>query len=246
VKLDARRLKPEDQARLEFRCGSVLAPFAGLRARLVVSAAGTHELLVYRTDGLPLKDYGGTDHIDSELLKDADRFYRIELGGRPMGLRMGKDDRTAFVANYLDNSVQVVDLEARKVVRTLSLRGPAELSQARRGEAIFYDARRSLDQWYSCHTCHYEGGGNSVPTDTLNDASPFTLKTVLPLYHLHETGPWTWHGWQTDLSAGIKKSLIDTMLGPPPTDEDAAALLAYLQSLELPPNPFRWSVTEIF
>ena len=29
------------------------------------------------------------------------------------------------------------------------------------------------------------------------------------------------------------------MLGPPPTDDDAAALLAYLQSLEPPPNPFR-------
>jgi len=29
------------------------------------------------------------------------------------------------------------------------------------------------------------------------------------------------------------------MLGPKPTEEDADALLAYLQSLELPPNPFR-------
>ncbi len=39
----------------------------------------------------------------------------------------------------------------------------------------------------------------------------------------------------------MKKSLADTMLGPPPTDDDAAALLAYLQSMETPPNPFRGS-----
>jgi hypothetical protein len=75
--------------------------------------------------------------------------------------------------------------------------------------------------------------------DTLNDGSPFTLKTVLPLYQLHQTGPWTWHGWQTDLSDAMKKSLQDTMLGPSPTDDDAAFLLAYLTTMEPPPNPFR-------
>jgi len=226
--------------------GKAIADVDGLRltsdeSRLVVSASGTHELLVYRTDGLPLKDYGGTDHIDPDLLKDTDRFFRIELSGRPMGLKIGRDDRTVYIANYLDSSVQVVDLETRKVTRTISLGGAAEPSLARRGEAMFYDARRSLDQWYSCHTCHYEGGTSSVPMDTLNDGSPFTLKTVLPLYNLSETGPWTWHGWQTDLHAAMKKSLTDTMLGPPPTDDDAAALLAYLQSMETPPNPFRGS-----
>lgn len=224
--------------------GKAIADLEGLaltsdESRLVVSASGTHELLVYRTEGLPLKDYGGSDHIDPELLKDTDRFYRIELGGRPMGLKIGRDDRTVYVANYLGNCVQVIDLEARKVARMIPLGGSNDPSLARRGEAIFYDARRSLDQWYSCHTCHYEGGTNSVPTDTLNDGSPFTLKTVLPLYHLHETGPWTWHGWQTDLTAAMKKSLQDTMLGPSPTDDDAAALLAYLTAMEPPPNPFR-------
>src|SRR5205823_2443392 len=89
--------------------GKAIADLEGLaltsdESRLIVSASGTHELLVYRTEGLPLKDYGGTDHVDPELLKDSGRFYRIELGGRPMGLRLGHDDRTVFVANYLDNS----------------------------------------------------------------------------------------------------------------------------------------------
>jgi YVTN family beta-propeller protein len=208
-------------------------------SRLIVSASGTHELLVYQTDGLPLKDYGGTDHIDPALLKDEQRFHRIELGGRPLGLKVSKDDRTVYVANYLDNSVQVVDLAERKVARTIPLGGPAEPSLSRKGEAIFFDGRRSLDQWYSCHTCHYEGGTTSVTTDTTNDGSAFTFKTVLSLYNLHETSPWTWHGWQTDLRAGMRKSLTETMLGPQPTEEDVDAMLAFFQSLEEPPNPFR-------
>ena len=208
-------------------------------SRLVVSASGTHELLVYKSEGLPLKDYGGTDHIDPALLKDQDRFFRIELGGRPMGLEIAKDDKTVYVADYLGNSVQIVDLAERKVARTIPLGGPSEPSLARKGETIFYDARRSLDQWYSCATCHYDGGTNSVATDTTNDGSAFTFKTVLSLHNLHETGPWTWHGWQTDLRAGMRKSLTETMLGPQPTEEDVDAMLAYFQTLEEPPNPFR-------
>ncbi|MCI0357949.1 MAG: beta-propeller fold lactonase family protein [Planctomycetaceae bacterium] len=224
--------------------GKAIADVHGLaltsdESRLIVSASGTHELLVYRTEGLPLKDFGGSDHIDPELLKDADRFHRIELGGRPMGLRIGKDDKTVYVANYLDNSVQVVDLADRKVARTIPLGGPEEPSLARKGEAIFLDARRSLDQWYSCHTCHYDGGTNSVPTDTTNDGTAFTFKTVLDLHHLSETGPWTWHGWQTDLRSGMRKSLTETMLGPQPTEDDVDAILAYFQTLTSPPNPFR-------
>ena len=97
------------------------------------------------------------------LLKDRERFYRIPLGGRPMAVRYSQRRRHVFVANYLLNAVQVVDV-AEPQGRTDDCAGrPAEApSLARRGEAIFYDAARSLDQWYSCHSCHYEGHTNAV------------------------------------------------------------------------------------
>jgi YVTN family beta-propeller protein len=209
------------------------------QSRILVTASGTHELLVFRAAGLPLKDFGGTDHIEPSLLADQDRFFRVPLGGRPMGLCVSQDDRRAYVANYLENSVQVVDLAERRVIRAISLGGPAQPSLARRGEAIFYDGRRSLDQWYSCHSCHFEGGTNNVVMDTLNDGSEQTFKTVLPLYRLADTAPWTWHGWQTDLTAAMNKSLTDTMRGPQPAAEDAAALIEFFKSLEPPSNPYR-------
>ena len=207
--------------------------------RLVVSASGTHELLLYRATDLPLQDYGGTDHVPSSLLRDKDRFDRIDVGGRPMGLRIAKDDKTVFVANYLDNSVQVVDIETRQLVRAIPLGGASEPSLARLGEAIFFDGRRSLDQWYSCHSCHYDGGSNSVTMDTLNDDTNQTYKTVLPLFNVNKTSPWTWHGWQTDLHAAMRKSITSTMIGEEPNDEDVDALVAYLKALQPPPNPFR-------
>ena len=185
---------------------------------------------------LPGHAAGGPDHLEPELREAPDKFDRIELGGRPMGLRMLSDDNTVLVSNYLSDAVQVVDVAERRVTRTLSLGGPRQPSLEREGEAIFYDGQRSLDQWYSCHSCHQDGAGNSVVIDTFNDATPRTYKSVLPLYHVTETAPWTWHGWQTDVRAAMNKSITSTMLGKPPTEHEVDALIAYLRTLKPPPK----------
>jgi cytochrome c peroxidase len=196
--------------------------------------------LVYRLGDLPLQGAGGPgDLIDPSLQHDRDRFYRVPLGGRPMQVRIGPGDRQVYVANYLLNAVQVVDLDRREVIQTIPLGGQEAPSLARLGEAIFYDGRRSLDQWYSCHSCHYDGGTNSVTVDTMNDGTPRTFKTVLSLHNVRRTPPRTWHGWQQSLEASFAKSITETMLGPPPTPDDLAALKAFLDTIEPAPNPYR-------
>lgn len=242
---------------------------AGPGRRILITAGGTHELIWLRDADapgadaaatgtnrpLPYTQISGSEVMDRGLAVDQGRFRRLELGGRPLGIRVAADARRAFVANYLLDVVQEIDLDSLEVVRTIAIsdakpdraddRGSrgvepdAHAALVRRGETIFLDARRSLDQWYSCHTCHFEGGGNTVTMDTLNDGSSGTHKTVLPLYHLADTGPWTWHGWQTDLRASLEKSLVETMQGPAPSADDVEAMAAYLTALETPPNPFR-------
>ena len=208
--------------------------------RLIASASGTHELLVYRLPDLPMVSAGGPgDLIDRRLQYDKDRFYRIEVGGRPMGMQM-IDNSTVYVANYLRNSVQVIDITKSKVVNEIPLGGGAKPETlARLGVHIFYDGQRSLDQWYSCHSCHQNGGVNSRPMDTMNDGTEMTLKTVLPLYNVTKTSPWTWHGWQEDLDEAMHKSITSTMQGSAPDQKSKNALIAYLKSLQEPPNPFR-------
>lgn len=208
--------------------------------RLAVTASGTHELLVYRLNDLPFAGAGGPgDLIDRRLMADRDMFYRIELGGRPMGMVIASDNRTAYIANYLQDAIQVVDIESKEVGQPISLGQMPPRTVAHRGMEIFYDGRRSLDQWYSCHTCHYNGGINSKAMDTENDGSINTFKTVLPLEKLHQTSPWTWHGWQTDKADAMKRSFTKTMQGPDINDEDIRAILTYLETLEVPPSPYR-------
>ena len=211
---------------------------------LIVSSSGTHELLVYRLGDLPFIGAGGPgDLIDEKLLRDKDLFYRIPVGGRPMAVRSLSDNRRVLVANHTLDELQIVDIEAKKLVSAISLGSTPTDSPSHllvhSGMEIFYDGQRSLDQWYSCQSCHLDGGGNSRPMDTWNDGSALTVKTVLPLHGVTGTAPWTWHGWQNELDDSIQNSFTDTMQGKEASAEDVRALRAYLASITLPQNPFR-------
>src|SRR5262249_19704159 len=97
-----------------------------------VSLGGTHEVMIFRTDKrrLPWRLNGSRDLIQPGLLSRDGRFRRVPLGGRPTELAFAPDDRTLYVANYLADAVQVVDAEEARLVRTISLGGPKELSLA--------------------------------------------------------------------------------------------------------------------
>jgi cytochrome c peroxidase len=177
--------------------------------------------------------------LDSSLAVDEAKFRRVPLGGRPLAVQFAEGGPNAVVANYLLDAVQVVDVSSGKLRRTIPLGGPARPTLARQGEAIFYDARRSHHQWFSCHTCHPDGHTSGRTFDTLNDDSDGNPKLTPTLRGVTKTGPWTWHGWQKDLNQSIEKSLTQTLFGPKPPAEDVQAMLAFLGTLEHPPNPNR-------
>jgi DNA-binding beta-propeller fold protein YncE len=206
---------------------------------LAVTGSGTQELLLFKADAVPWTAGDPGDLIDPDLLKNDCKFRRVPLGGRPLDLAPTADGSRLIVANYLLDAVQVVDVAAGKVERTISLGGPAKPSLARQGEALFYDARRSHNQWFSCHTCHTDGHTCGLNFDTLNDDSYGNPKLTPSLRGVAHTGPWTWHGWQTDLGAAVTKSYTETMFGPKPTAGEARAVVAFLEKLDHPPNPHR-------
>ncbi len=213
------------------------ALFTSDESRLVVSCGGTHELLVIDFTSIPWPTGDPGDFLPAAMQKDASKFRRIKVGGRPMGMRL-LDDQTVVVANYLLNCLQVVDLNSGDITKTISLGGPEEPDLARQGEIVFYDADRSMHSWFSCHTCHTEGHTAGQVFDTRNDRSFGTPKLTPSLRGVAETGPWTWHGWQTDLHDAMKRSLTESMATKHPiTDEDATAMVAYLKTLAHPVNP---------
>jgi YVTN family beta-propeller protein len=217
---------------------------------VAVSCGGTHEVMIFRTDlaRLPWRPNSSRDLIAPELLKKDGRFRRVPLGGRPTEIVFAPDGKTLFVANYLSDAVQVVDAETARLEKTIALGGPKTESLVRRGEVVFYDARHSFNQWYSCHTCHSDGHTNGLDFDTLNDGrqdfSTFHVKSrkkVPTLRRTTKTKPWTWHGWQSDLNEAMVESFTKSMQGPTPKAADITALVAFLDTLEYPKNPYRES-----
>lgn len=215
---------------------------------LAVSAGGTHELIILRADlsPLPWREENSRDLIAPELLRKDGRFRRVALDGRPTELAFAPDSKTLYVANYLGDSVQVVDAESARLEATISLGGPSEMSLVRQGEALFHDATRSFNQWYSCNTCHSDGHTNGLDFDTMNDgwqdygtAHTKSRKKVPTMRRVAHTGPWTWHGWQLSLEDAMVESFTKSMQGPKPSAAEIKALVAFLETLEYPRNPFR-------
>jgi YVTN family beta-propeller protein len=215
---------------------------------MAVAAGGTHEVLLLRLDGkrLPWRFNGSRDLMAPDLVADAGRFRRVAVGGRPTELAFSPDGKRLYVANYLQDAVQAIDPDTAEVVQTIDLGGPKEASLVRRGEALFHDATRSFNQWYSCNTCHSDGHTTSSNYDTMNDgwhdystAHLRSRKKVPTMRRVLQTGPWTWHGWQTDLDDAMVESFTKSMQGPKPGREDVAAIVAFLGTLDYPPNPYR-------
>lgn len=205
---------------------------------LAVAAAGTHELLLLQAGTIPWSGGEPGDFLDAGLDLDARKFRRVPLGGRPLAVQFIPASAQVVVANYLLDAVQIVDAKTGTLLRTIALGGPAKPSLARQGEAIFYDARRSHHQWFSCHSCHTDGHTNGRTFDTLNDDSYGNPKLTPTLRGVTRTGPWTWHGWQGNLGEAVEKSMTETLWGPKPTAGDVQAVLAFLATLDHPPNPY--------
>jgi cytochrome c peroxidase len=204
---------------------------------LAVTAGGTHEMLVFKTSALPWTGGEPGDFLHPNLSQDDGKLRRLPLEGRPLTLAFMPGTPQAVVANYLSDTLQIVDIHAGRVVRTIELGGPEHPSLARQGEALFYDAKRSHNQWFGCQTCHVDGHTCGLAFDTLNDDSYGNPKLTPSLRGVARTAPWTWHGWQKDLGAAVEKSYTETMFGPKPTADEVRAVVAFLGTLDHPPNP---------
>lgn len=204
---------------------------------IVVTCGGTHELLVLEFPSIPWPSGDPGDFLPEALRKDPARYRRIPLGGRPVDVQF-IGERSVIVANHLNDSLQIVDLDANQIRTVIALGAPDEPSLVRRGETVFYDAEWSKHSWFSCHTCHTDGHTSGQVFDTRNDRTYGTPKLIPTLRGVAETGPWTWHGWQTDLKDAMRRSLIESMSTEREiSDDDVEALAAYLSTLQHPENP---------
>ncbi len=183
------------------------------RGNLIVALGGVNEAAITRGTGQPLR--------------------RVAVGHRPGAMTISRDGQFVYIANALDDTLSVVEIDSGRNLASIELGPRPGMSLADRGERLFFDARLSHDGWMSCHSCHTDGHTCGLKSDTLGDGSYGAAKKIPSLLGVGATGPWTWTGSKETLEDQVRTSIQTTMHGPKPmpTAEQVEALTAYLRSL---------------
>lgn len=158
----------------------------------------------------------------------------------PRGVLVSGDGRRAFVANALDDSVTVIDMEKLEAVKRIDLGGPKEITQVRLGERIFHSANITFHRQFSCHSCHPDGHVDGLTYDIEPDGigvSPVDNRTLRGIL---DTAPFKWEGTNPSLQrqCGPRLAVFFTRIQPF-TPEQLSALDNYICTIPRPPNRYR-------
>ena len=164
---------------------------------------------------------------------------RIETGRNPTAVVVSPDSRFAYVANRMDDTVSVIDLNELRVASTIDLGGPKEITALRRGEQLFYDASHCYQDAVSCATCHpHRGFEDSLVWSMETPELGRDVTENRTLLGIAGTSPFKWNGMNPNLETqdGPRTSkYIFRSQGFSTTE--AEELASYIRSLRLPPNP---------
>jgi hypothetical protein len=219
---------------------------------VLVTAAGANVVSVVDTAKLnrllrripPDKPEALADRLDS-----AERLVvqRIPTGRNPTAIAVAPSGRFAYIANRLDDTVSVLDLQKLTIASTFDLGGPKEITAVRRGERLFFDASYCLQGQLACATCH--------PHEGLSDGLTWMLETPKlgrdvvenrTLLGIADTSPFKWNGKNRDLAtqAGPRAAMF-IFRSQGFSQREAQDVESFIQSLRLPPNPHLGSDREL-
>ena len=104
------------------------------------------------------------------------------------------------------------------------------------GAKIFFNSKRSRGGWYSCNSCHPDGGTRGHNFDTHADGDGLAKKAP-DLHGSVQTPPWAWNGKFKTIKAQISASLHSTMsVNQEATPEDVERVMAFLGTLKTRPS----------
>lgn len=164
----------------------------------------------------------------------------IAVRNAPRGITCSADGRRAYVANMLDDSVTVIDLERLEAVAHVDLGGAKQLTKRRRGERLFHSANITFRRQFSCSTCHPDGHIDNIVYDIEDDGigmGPIDNRT---LRGINDMAPYKWVGINPSLKrqCGARLAVFITRIQPF-TPEQLDDLHYYLCTIPRPPNRYR-------
>ncbi|MBN2129449.1 MAG: hypothetical protein JW741_08125 [Sedimentisphaerales bacterium] len=211
----------------------------------LVTSSGSNRVAVVDIGRLTALIRGSSDHdrehvLPNHLGKPTEFVIKhIPVRDSPRGVLIMPDGKTAFVANSLDDSLSVIDLDRLKATARIDLGGPKEITQTRYGEQLFHSANVTFHRQFSCHTCHPDGHVDGLTYDIEPDGigvSPVDNRTLRGIL---DTAPFKWEGTNPSLSrqCGPRLAVFFTRIQPY-TPKELAAVDRYISTIIRPPNRY--------
>lgn len=162
---------------------------------------------------------------------------RIPTGRNPRQLALSPDGRRLFVAEYLEDTVLVVDTEKLAPAGRLVLGdGKAGLDDpVRRGERMFTWAGKTFQGQFSCRSCHPDGHVDGLNYDFDGDGVGDNLLDNRSLQGLAGTWPFKWNGKNPSLSVQCGPRFAKVLMRTDPFDgQQLADLTRFVESMPPP------------
>jgi YVTN family beta-propeller protein len=211
-----------------------------------VTGGGVQEVAVVDMERLRhLLETTPTEYRASDLpnhLGTSDSFVttRIGVGRSPRGMAVSPDGTLLYVADGLDDAISVIDIATQSRSRVIDLGGPETITEARRGERIFHNARYTYARQFACHSCHPDGHIDGITYDIEPDGLGVNPVDNRSLRGVNDTAPFKWTGKNPTLKRQCGPRLAAFFTRSDPfTPEQAAALDRYIVTIRRPPNRHR-------
>lgn len=145
--------------------------------------------------------------------------------------------RVAYTANYFSDTLSAIELDgAYPKAATIPLGPKPPMTEARRGELNFNDARLCFQGWQSCASCHSDDGRvDGLNWDLLNDGigNPKNNKSLLLTF---QTPPAMSTGVRESAEAAVRAGFTHILFTVQP-QAVYEATDAYVKSLRPVPSP---------
>jgi YVTN family beta-propeller protein len=171
---------------------------------------------------------------------------RIAVGRDPRGLAFTPDGSRLLVANRLDDTISVVDVHTNRVVKTVQLASPAQISVLRHGEQTFYTARYSFQGQIGCANCHIDSTFDGLTWDLEPDGFGRDIVDNRLIEDLRGTEPYKWNGGNPNLPTECgPRTEMYFWRSETYDDLTLTDLVVYIRSLPRRPNRWRQPYAEL-
>jgi YVTN family beta-propeller protein len=119
---------------------------------------------------------------------------RIPTGANPKGMLLSPDGNLLYVADRLDDRIDVFNTGNLIAERSIDLEGPKRITPSRHGRQLLNNAGHTFQNQYACYTCHPDVQEDGLVYNMAGKGMGRNITNVQTLRDIADIPPYKWNG----------------------------------------------------